>query len=80
MTPADRQTLLAAAALLDEDARCLSACHTIRGEWPAYEQNAKTAYDRTVHLAGELRRIAAAEAGPNFLDQALNEGDGTYRP
>ena len=59
MTPADRQTLLDAAELLDEDARELFACHTIRGAWPDYEQNAKAIFDRTQRVAQALRRIAA---------------------
>lgn len=78
-------TLARAAAILEREAGAIKESLTVAGRsgWVLSDEadrQAKADHDEMLELAAKLRLMAGLESRPDPLSQALNEGDGVYRP
>jgi hypothetical protein len=85
MTFTSAPLLLRAAELLEELAEELKRSHTIAGGiWPGNDESVRQAHadhDEMLEVAKGLREKERADlAFANSLSEALNSGDGSYRP
>lgn len=81
---ADTPLLIRAAELLEELAEDLEASHTVDGVWKLddqYDSDAAFEHAELITVAQKLRaREAANVKADRGLSEALNSGDGSYRP
>lgn len=86
MTPADIETIREAAAMLDGEALILRHGHCKPPEFTDWDGDigAQESHDEMRSLVGRLydvaERMERDSKRPDPLAQALNEGDGVYRP
>ena len=75
-----RHWLQRAAELLEESADELKRSHTIGDEWDPSESEVLDSYREYVEAALVVREVLRSESTPDPLGEALNSGDGSYRP
>lgn len=74
-----------AAEHMKAEAELLRECHTSStlGDWPEEEAEVEAVYENEMTIATRLRELAGrmrAGIGRDPLGEALNSGDGSYRP
>jgi hypothetical protein len=71
------EILRRAAKVLDREAQTIYDCNTCDDQWIEGTASERGDYEELIELADALLRMADA---PDPLGEALNSGDGVYRP